>query len=58
VSDSASEARCSECGRVGRAGLEIIPYAFEAGADRVWLCWAGAGPCFVKAWEAWKAARP
>jgi hypothetical protein len=42
---------CAECGRRGEVPHEVVPYAFKSGADRVWLCWAGAGPCFLNVWR-------
>lgn len=48
--------RCLECGHVGRAGTEVVPYAFVKGGPRAWLCWAGSGrKCLETSWGKHKA---
>lgn len=49
------EATCVECGFVGRAGGELMPYNFAKGDTR-WLC-AVSMPrqCLKLSWEKFKA---
>jgi hypothetical protein len=50
------EVTCSECGHVGQAGNEVVPYSFSKG-DYRWLCWSFSGrPCLKLAWQKFTAA--
>ena len=49
------EATCEECGAVGNAGTQIVPYSFENKGERRWLCWSGSGrECLKLAWQKFK----
>lgn len=49
---------CSECGHIGRAGTDIVPYSFSKG-DKRWLCSVGmARKCLETAWQKFKSSQP